>query len=135
MQIMKSCQNADSQEDLTGDFSKKLVLPTLKKNLRHSDLRTIDCHTLARFVKSINRKSNQLFTIVIFRLLHGQYDHLISSFRIIDARYTYEFDGGHIKGAESFGKWEEKVILVKFVNNLSLTTLCYFRFSSMNFYR
>ena len=31
----------------------------------------------------------------------------VASFRIIDARYAYEFKGGHIRGAENFGKWNE----------------------------
>ena len=32
----------------------------------------------------------------------------MTSFRIIDARYKYEFDGGHIRGAENFGSWNEE---------------------------
>ena len=31
----------------------------------------------------------------------------VASFRILDARYAYEFKGGHIRGAENFGKWNE----------------------------
>jgi hypothetical protein len=33
----------------------------------------------------------------------------VSSFRVIDARYSYEFTGGHIRGAENFGTWDEQV--------------------------
>jgi M-phase inducer phosphatase len=34
--------------------------------------------------------------------------------RIIDARYCYEFEGGHIRGAENFGTWEEEAFLAEF---------------------
>jgi len=30
-------------------------------------------------------------------ILTGKYDDVINSYRIIDCRYPYEFDGGHIK--------------------------------------
>ena len=30
-------------------------------------------------------------------LLEGQYDDVISGYRIIDCRYPYEYNGGHIK--------------------------------------
>ena len=29
-------------------------------------------------------------------LLSGRYDDVISSFRLIDCRYPYEFEGGHV---------------------------------------
>ncbi|XP_022649703.1 M-phase inducer phosphatase 1-like [Varroa jacobsoni] len=32
-------------------------------------------------------------------IINGVYDHVINSFQIIDCRYPYEYDGGHIKGA------------------------------------
>ena len=34
--------------------------------------------------------------------------------RIIDARYCYEYEGGHIRGAENFGMWEEEAFLAEF---------------------
>ena len=34
--------------------------------------------------------------------------------RIIDARYCYEFEGGHIRGAENFGTWDEEAFLTEF---------------------
>ncbi len=33
---------------------------------------------------------------------------------MIDARYAYEFEGGHIRGAENFGMWDEKSFLDEF---------------------
>lgn len=32
----------------------------------------------------------------------------VASYRIIDARYAYEYDGGHIRGAENYGLWDEE---------------------------
>ena len=34
--------------------------------------------------------------------------------RIIDARYCYEFEGGHIRGAENYGSWDEDAFLAEF---------------------
>ena len=34
--------------------------------------------------------------------------------RIIDARYCYEYEGGHIQGAENFGTWNEEIFLNEF---------------------
>jgi len=34
-------------------------------------------------------------------VLKGKYDDVIASCRIIDCRYPYEFNGGHIQGAEN----------------------------------
>jgi hypothetical protein len=38
----------------------------------------------------------------------------VASFRIIDARYSYEFKGGHIRGAENFGTWDEQSFIDEF---------------------
>ena len=38
----------------------------------------------------------------------------VASFRVIDARYSYEFQGGHIRGAENFGMWDEKAFFQEF---------------------
>ena len=34
--------------------------------------------------------------------------------RIVDARYSYEYEGGHIRGAENFGTWNEEAFLAEF---------------------
>ena len=34
--------------------------------------------------------------------------------RIIDARYCYEFEGGHIRGAGNYGAWDEDAFLAEF---------------------
>ena len=66
--VMRSCRNADENADLTGDMSRKCVLPLLKTGLKHQDLKTIDVHTMAA-------------------VINGEYDERIASCRIIDARY------------------------------------------------
>ncbi|XP_049823164.1 M-phase inducer phosphatase-like isoform X2 [Aethina tumida] len=76
--IMSAVQRSADTDDLIGDFSKSFCLPLT--NGRHRDLKAITPHTLAA-------------------LMRGEFDHSIASFKIIDCRYPYEFDGGHINGA------------------------------------
>lgn len=68
------------EPELIGDLSKPCALPVLLQDVRHRDLKNISCETLAR-------------------LLRGEFAELASRFKIIDCRYPYEFDGGHIRGA------------------------------------
>lgn len=68
------------EPELIGDLSKPCALPVLLQDVRHRDLKNISCKTLAR-------------------LLRGEFAELASRFKIIDCRYPYEFDGGHIRGA------------------------------------
>ncbi|XP_030386464.1 cdc25-like protein phosphatase twine [Scaptodrosophila lebanonensis] len=67
---------------LIGDLSKPCALPVLQKDVRHRDLKTISSETLAH-------------------LLRGQFKKQIGSYRIIDCRYPYEYEGGHIEGAQN----------------------------------
>ncbi|KAL6423210.1 hypothetical protein ACFW04_010109 [Cataglyphis niger] len=64
--------------DLIGDFSKPCILPVTMGH--HQDLKTITSDTLAA-------------------LLRGEFTDRISSYKIIDCRYPYEYEGGHIAGA------------------------------------
>ncbi|KAG5672115.1 hypothetical protein PVAND_002270 [Polypedilum vanderplanki] len=63
----------------TADFCYELSLPILDKS-KHSDLKSISPETMCQ-------------------LLKGEFDHIIASYKIIDCRYPYEFNGGHIVGA------------------------------------
>lgn len=76
--IMCAVQRSDSEPDLIGDFSRQYGLPLATS--RHQDLKAISPSTL-------------------FELMHGDFGDTISSFKVIDCRYPYEFDGGHIEGA------------------------------------
>lgn len=83
---MSFCFAASSDPDLIGDFSKPFCLPSIDG--RHQDLRSITVHTMAS-------------------LIRGDFDSSVASFRVIDCRYPYEFEGGHIRGAENFYTHEQ----------------------------
>jgi hypothetical protein len=94
--IKKACSLAD-EPNLTGDRSRILALPTLPATERSKhNLKSIDCHAMAD-------------------LLRGKFENQVASFRIIDARYCYEFKGGHIRGAENFGSWDEDAFFNEFL--------------------
>ena len=65
---------------LTGDGSKECFLPTVQG--RFHDLRYITPTTMTD-------------------VINGKFDDVIGSYRIIDSRYSYEYEGGHIQGAEN----------------------------------
>ncbi|XP_048249708.1 M-phase inducer phosphatase-like [Haliotis rufescens] len=69
-----------NEVDLIGDGSQVHSLPTIQG--RHKDLKSVTPHTVSQ-------------------LLAGEYDDVISTYRIIDCRYPYEYEGGHIEGAEN----------------------------------
>ncbi|XP_064007318.1 M-phase inducer phosphatase 2 isoform X2 [Pogoniulus pusillus] len=69
---------ANDHRELIGDFSKAYVLQTVEG--KHQDLKYI---------------SPEMMVAV----LTGQFSSLIESCVIVDCRYPYEYEGGHIKGA------------------------------------
>ncbi|XP_067909250.1 cell division cycle 25 homolog d isoform X1 [Heterodontus francisci] len=72
-------QIPDSEEKgLIGDFSKACILPV--EEGKHQDLTYISARTVAA-------------------LLDGEFERLIDEYVIVDCRYPYEYNGGHIKGA------------------------------------
>lgn len=95
-QYLAACSKlSDDQSNITGDTRCELSLPTVKGSSKNYDLKNIDCHTLAN-------------------VLQGRYKSQIAKVRIIDARYTYEYTGGHIRGAENYGAWDEEAFLKEF---------------------
>lgn len=78
--IKRALQRSSQEPDLIGDFSKPFILPLMEG--RHQDLKAISCETLAKLMK-------------------GEYNTTIDSYTIVDCRYPYEFEGGHIKGAKN----------------------------------
>lgn len=68
-----------TDSDLIGDFSKPCALPIITIG-HHPDLKAITSDTLAA-------------------LLRGEFEDRIHSYRIIDCRYPYEYEAGHISGA------------------------------------
>ncbi|XP_062618496.1 M-phase inducer phosphatase-like [Saccostrea cucullata] len=71
------------EENLIGDGSQECSLPTIRG--KHSDLKTITGDT-------------------VVALLSGRYNDVISSFRLIDCRYPYEYEGGHVMSADNIFK-------------------------------
>ena len=42
----------------------------------------------------------------MLHVLDGQYAHLYNQHLIVDCRFPYEFEGGHIAGAVNVNTWE-----------------------------
>ncbi|CAG7832716.1 unnamed protein product [Allacma fusca] len=76
--IIKSMELIDKDPMLIGDASKRFVLPIIEG--KHKDLKEIGGETLVK-------------------VLNGEYKHVVDRFEVIDCRYPYEYEGGHIKGA------------------------------------
>ncbi|KAL4659836.1 M-phase inducer phosphatase 3 isoform X1 [Arapaima gigas] len=74
--------------ELIGDFSKVYALPIVTG--RHQDLKYITCDTMSA-------------------LLNGEFSSLVESFIVVDCRYPYEYEGGHIKGALNMPNTDEAV--------------------------
>ncbi|KAM4675621.1 M-phase inducer phosphatase 3 [Discoglossus pictus] len=86
--ISKVLDEDYGHRQLIGDFSKIYALPTVMG--RHQDLRYINAETLTE-------------------LIHGEFNSLVEKFYIIDCRYPYEYEGGHIQGALNLHRQEEAV--------------------------
>lgn len=76
--IKYALQRSSTEPDLIGDFTKAFCLPLTVG--RHQDLKSITPSTLAL-------------------LMRGEFTHTSITFKVIDCRYPYEYDGGHINGA------------------------------------
>jgi len=98
LSIMKSCQLKEEIDDILPDSSRLYVLPTLPPaaGSKHPSLRSITCNTLAD-------------------LMHGNHKDHVESFRIVDVRYKFEYDGGHIIGAENWQHGEDDKFLSAFL--------------------
>ncbi|XP_046805135.1 M-phase inducer phosphatase isoform X1 [Lucilia cuprina] len=85
MSALNRSENKD-EPDLIGDFSRPYALPLIEG--RHRDLKSITSHTVAR-------------------LLNGDFNDKVASYKIIDCRYPYEYEGGHIEGAKNLYTQEQ----------------------------
>lgn len=92
--IKSALSRASTNPDLIGDFSKPFALPLMEG--RHQDLKSISVDTLAA-------------------LMQGEFTDEIASFTIVDCRYPYEFEGGHIRGAKNY--YTKEQIVKEFVNS------------------
>ncbi|XP_017845313.1 M-phase inducer phosphatase [Drosophila busckii] len=91
--LARSENRQNNEPELIGDLSKTYALPLMDG--RHRDLKSISSNTVAR-------------------LLNGDFEHQVASYRIIDCRYPYEFEGGHIQGAKNLYTHEQ--ILEEFLS-------------------
>ncbi|XP_055716107.1 M-phase inducer phosphatase-like isoform X2 [Phlebotomus papatasi] len=98
--IMNALTRSMTNPDLIGDFSKPFCLPLLEGG-RHKDLKSISVHTMAKLVK-------------------GSYNDSVASFKIIDCRYPYEYEGGHIAG--SVNLYTQEQILEELVTSKTEVT-------------
>ncbi|CRL05817.1 CLUMA_CG018844, isoform A [Clunio marinus] len=76
--ILNALTLSSSEPNLIGDLSKPYCLPLMEG--KHADLKSISSETLRGLMK-------------------GEFDDHVRSFKIIDCRYPYEYEGGHIIGA------------------------------------
>lgn len=84
--IMNALSRSSSDPDLIGDFTKPFCLPLFEG--RHKDLRSISVETMAELVQ-------------------GKFSDSVASFKIVDCRYPYEFEGGHIRNAKNLYTQEQ----------------------------
>lgn len=78
--IKMALNKLHDQPDLIADCSKPYSLPIIPG--KHQDLKSISAETMRQ-------------------LLNNEYSHVIEKFIIVDCRYPYEFNGGHIRGAQN----------------------------------
>lgn len=90
--IMNALSRSSSEPNLIGDFSRPFCLPLIEG--RHTDLKSISSETLRK-------------------VLLGEFEDCVGSVKVIDCRYPYEYDGGHISGALNLYTHEQ--ILEEFV--------------------
>ncbi|XP_056430636.1 M-phase inducer phosphatase 3 isoform X2 [Hyla sarda] len=84
--ISKALDEDYSHRQLVGDFSKVYALPTVTG--RHQDLRYITAETMAA-------------------LINGEFSSLVEKAYVVDCRYPYEYEGGHIQGALNLHRPED----------------------------
>ena len=94
--VMRAVQISCSDPSLIGDFSKSYALPLVQG--KHQDLKSISVDVLAQVIE-------------------GDYKDLIEQCIVVDCRYPYEYNGGHIKGAKNI--YSQEAILQEFLRNKS----------------
>lgn len=92
--IMNALSRSNSDPTLIGDFSKPFCLPIIEG--KHTDLKSISADTMAA-------------------LLRGEFSDSVASFKVIDCRYPYEYDGGHIQDAVNY--YTQEQVMEHLVNN------------------
>ncbi|XP_064630482.1 M-phase inducer phosphatase-like [Lineus longissimus] len=96
--IKSALNKGADQTDLVGDFSRAFCLP--HSSGKHQDLKYISPDTLSR-------------------LLKNEYSHIVEEFVIVDARFPYEYEGGHIK--DGLNLYTKDQILAEFFKKIHVT--------------
>lgn len=91
LDIMKAVDDGCKDQDLVGDFTRKCALPTVTG--RKQDLKYISSNTLVEVLKK---------------------EHEVGMVEIVDCRYTYEYEGGHINGAHNI--YTEEQLIDRYFN-------------------
>jgi M-phase inducer phosphatase len=94
---IKASVELGSNRDLIGDRSRPHLLPQCKSR-KHPDLACISPQTVrqSNFILSDNR-----FLFQLVDVLQNVYSSEIENLHIIDCRYPYEYEGGHIQSAKN----------------------------------
>ena len=100
LSIMKSCEVKEEVVDILPDSSRLYALPSISAGSKHPSLRSITCDTMAEVCISHVVFSQSI--ILYLQVMQGHHASTIRSFRIVDVRYKFEFEGGHIRGAENW---------------------------------
>ena len=58
----------------------------------------VDGHPIP--LMAINTCENRITCHTLHQMIHGQFADKVQQFVMLDARYTYEFEGGSVKGAQ-----------------------------------
>lgn len=96
--IQQLLSNEDGIEAI-GDMSRPYILPTIPG--KHRDLKSISPQTLAM-------------------LLTNEFSDVVDEYLVVDCRYPYEYDGGHIKDAVNI--WECDTLVKRFLENVHEST-------------
>ena len=86
-----SADDNGEPEELADCSGRTYVLPTVRGD--HSDLKAISPQTMAD-------------------LLEGKYDDRVENFSVVDCRYPYEYEGGHVRNGENL--YTEEMVLESF---------------------
>uniref|UniRef100_H2YBC2 M-phase inducer phosphatase n=1 Tax=Ciona savignyi TaxID=51511 RepID=H2YBC2_CIOSA len=92
LDIMRAVDLGSTDPNLVGDFSRVCSLETVPG--KHQDLKYISPKTL-------------------IDLVNNKFD--VGKYEVIDCRYPYEYQGGHVKGANSI--WEEEHLHKRFFSS------------------
>nr|XP_039258732.1 LOW QUALITY PROTEIN: M-phase inducer phosphatase 3-like [Styela clava] len=91
LDVMKAVDQGCEDASLVGDFSRACSLPTVTG--RKQDLKYITSKTLVDVLKE---------------------KHNVGMVEVVDCRYTYEYEGGHVNGAVNV--WTEEQLIERYFN-------------------